>query len=447
MSGSGQDARGQGGTGTPGTGPAAPGPGGPGTPGHAAAGNGHTAPAQPGAGSHDPWWLDPALARMAFGSANRPGRSWQPPLDPDAPFADLRDRRVRIDPADPLQREFGDYELLEIVGEGGMGVVYRARQRNLDREVAIKLLSAGAAASEEIIASLRHEAQSAAQLQHPNIVVVHELGEYGGLIFYAMQLVRGRSLSRLLEERGALPPQQAATLLQRVAEGVDYAHRLGVLHLDLKPGNILVGDDGEPRIADFGLARRLERALAVANERIAGTPSYMAPEQAQVHGPALTVATDVYGLGAVLYETLTGVPPFHADDPKATLQQVLDAPLLPPRQRNPAIPRDLEAIVLRCLARDPAQRYRSARALAEDLGNFLAGRPVQARPLNPLQRGIRFARREPRLALVIALLILGLAAGLSVALWLWRQAEADAARASQGDRTQPAPGIADRDGR
>jgi WD40 repeat protein len=389
-------------------------------------GNGHDG----SEGGRSQWWLDPALAQLAFGRSTRASRTWRPPVDSDSPFADMRDRRLRIDLDDPLQREFGDYELLEVVGEGGMGVVYRARQRNLNREVAIKLLSAGAAASDEIIDTLRSEAQNAAQLQHPNIVVVHELGEYGGLIFYAMQLVRGRSLSHVLEARHTLPPIEAAALIKRVAEGVHYAHRLGVLHLDLKPGNILVGEDGEPRIADFGLARRLEQALAVANERVAGTPSYMAPEQAQVQGPALSAATDVYGLGAVLYELLTGAPPFLADDPHATLRQVLDAPLVPPRQRNAAIPRDLEAIVLRCLAREPGQRYPGAGALAEDLGNFLAGRPVQARPLNPLQRAARFARREPRLAVVILLALLALLVGVVATTLQWRRAEHNATAAS-----------------
>jgi WD40 repeat protein len=383
-----------------------------------------------GTGARNPWWLDPALAELAFGHSTHASRTWRPPTDSDSPFADMRDRRLRIDLDDPLQREFGDYELLEVVGEGGMGVVYRARQRNLNREVAIKLLSAGAAASDEIIETLRSEAQNAAQLQHPNIVVVHELGEYGGLIFYAMQLVRGPSLSHVLEARHALPPDEAAALIKRIAEGVHYAHRLGVLHLDLKPGNILLGEDGEPRIADFGLARRLEQALAVANERVAGTPSYMAPEQAQVQGPALSAATDVYGLGAVLYELLTGAPPFLADDPHATLRQVLGGPLPPPRQRNPAIPRDLEAIVLRSLAREPDQRYPGAGALAEDLGNFLAGRPVQARPLNPLQRTARFARREPRLAATLTLALLALLVGVIATTLQWRRAESNATTAN-----------------
>ena len=371
----------------------------------------------------DKWWLDPALAQLAFGRSTRGSRTWRPLSDSGSPFADLRDCRLRIDLDDPQQREFGDYELLEVVGEGGMGVVYRARQRNLNREVAIKLLSAGAAASDEIIDTLRSEAQNAARLQHPNIVVVHELGEYDGLIFYAMQLVRGPSLSHILDVRHTLPPLEAAALIKRVAEGVHYAHRLGVLHLDLKPGNILIGEDGEPLIADFGLARRLEQALAVANERVAGTPSYMAPEQAQVQGRALSAATDVYGLGAVLYELLTGVPPFLAADPHATLQRVLDGPLQSPRQRLPTLPRDLEAIVLRCLARDPQARYPSAGALADDLGHFLGGRPVRARPLNDVQRLARFVRREPRLALAVLVAMLALLAGVAAISWQWRAAQ------------------------
>ena len=157
--------------------------------------------------------------------------------------------------------QFGDYELLELIGQGGMGVVYRARQHGLDREVAIKLLSAGALASEEFVASFRREAQHAAQLQHPNIVVVHEMGEHAGLVFYAMQLVRGRSLSQLLAADETLSPHEAARLLRTIAEAVDYAHRLGVLHLDLKPGNLLIDEHGVPLVADFGLARRIEQAI------------------------------------------------------------------------------------------------------------------------------------------------------------------------------------------
>jgi WD40 repeat protein len=380
------------------------------------------------------WWLNPSLARLAFGRSTR-GSHASDPQAPDASATSMAWRALlhgdmaELDLDDPAQRAFGDYELIEQIGRGGMGMVYRARQRNLGREVAIKLLPAGQRASEELIESLRREAQNAALLQHPNIVVVHELGEHGGQLYFAMQLVRGRSLAQWLDADGALPARTAAELLRTVAEAVDYAHRLGVLHLDLKPGNILVDEHVVPLIADFGLARRLEQALDLANERISGTPSYMAPEQAQVLGPALSPATDVWALGAVLYEMLTGQPPFDAGNPTATVQLLLHGTVRPPSRVRP-VPADLEAICLHCLARDPAQRYTSARELAEDLGRYLDGRAVSVRPLNAAQRLARWARREPKLALTISLAILALVIGLVATTDQWQRAQANAALSS-----------------
>lgn len=369
------------------------------------------------------WWLNPALAQLAFGTSTR-GATGQP-----SSAASMMDRALlhtemaSLDLDDPAQREFGDYELLELVGQGGMGVVFRARQRGLDREVAIKLLSAGQWASQEFVEGFRREAQNAALLQHPNIVVVHEMGEHAGLIYYAMQLVRGRSLSQQIDHDGIMPSREAAALLRTVAEAVDYAHRLGVLHLDLKPGNILLDENGTPLVADFGLARRLEQALD--NERISGTPSYMAPEQAQVQGPALSPATDVWALGAVLYELLTGQPPFDGGDPQETLRMLLKGEVRKP-SRLAVVPADLEAICLKCLAKDPAQRYPGARALADDLGRFLEGRAVSVRPLNALQRTARWARREPRLATTAALAIIALLIGVITTSLQWRRAETNA---------------------
>lgn len=369
------------------------------------------------------WWLNPALAQLAFGASTR-GATGEP-----SSAASMMDRALlhtemaSLDLDDPAQREFGDYELLELIGQGGMGVVFRARQRGLDREVAIKLLSAGQWASQEFVEGFRREAQNAALLQHPNIVVVHEMGEHAGLIYYAMQLVRGRSLSQRLERDGTTSPREAAALLRTVAEAVDYAHRLGVLHLDLKPGNILLDEHGAPLVADFGLARRLEQALD--NERVSGTPSYMAPEQAQLQGPALSPATDVWALGAVLYELLTGQPPFDGGDPHETLRLLLQGELRKP-SRSAVVPADLEAICLKCLAKDPAQRYPGARALADDLGRFLEGRAVSVRPLNALQRTARWARREPRLATTAALAITALLVGVVATSMQWRRAEMNA---------------------
>lgn len=371
------------------------------------------------------WWLNPSLARLAFGASTQGAQTPQSPTGSMTQRALLHKEFAGVDLDDPAQREFGDYDLIEQVGRGGMGVVYRARQRNLGREVAIKLLSAGQRASEELVDSLRREAQNAALLQHPNIVVVHEMGEHCGRIFFAMQLVRGRSLSQWLEADGPLPPRQAADLLRSVAEAVDYAHRLGVLHLDLKPGNILIDEHGVPLVADFGLARRLEQALDLANDRISGTPSYMAPEQAQVLGPALSPATDVWALGAVLYELLTGQPPFDAGDPSATVRLLLQGQVRKPSRHRP-VPPDLEAICLHCLTKDPAQRYISARELADDLGRYLDGRAVSVRPLNAPQRVERWARREPRLAAAALVAFIVLLAGVITTSLQWRRAEGNA---------------------
>ena len=366
------------------------------------------------------WWLSPALARLAFGDATQGARATRPTFPPSAV--------LEIDLSDPAQREFGDYELIDIAGRGGMGVVYRARQRGLDREVALKLLSAGDWAGEDFVENFRREAKNAALLQHPNIVVIHEMGEHGRLIYYAMQLVRGKSLSQRLDHDGPLPPRDAARLLRTIAEAVDYAHRLGVLHLDLKPGNILINEHGEPLVADFGLARRLEQALD--NDSVAGTPSYMAPEQAQVNGSALSPATDVWGLGAVLYEMLTGHAPFEAETPGDALRLLQEGEIRKPSRYLP-LPKDLEAICLKCLRRHPSARYVSARALADDLGRFLEGRAVSVRPLNVVQRVSRWARREKLLAAASAVAVLVLVVGIITTSLQKQRADNNAATASE----------------
>jgi len=208
---------------------------------------------------------------------------------------------LELDLGDPAQRQFGDYELLELIGEGGMGVVYRARQISLDREVAIKLLAAGVWASAEFVERFRREAQNAARMQHPNIVPVYEVGNHDEMHFFSMQLVRGQSLAAELRRESKIAALRAAKLLRTVAEAVDYAHRLGVLHLDLKPANVLIEENGTPHVADFGLARRLDNALAADSDEVSGTPSYMAPEQASPRTRRITRATDIWGLGAIGY--------------------------------------------------------------------------------------------------------------------------------------------------
>jgi hypothetical protein len=301
-----------------------------------------------------------------------------------------------VDLDDPAQRRIGDYELLEELGRGGMGVVYRARQRSLDREVALKLLGGSLWTGAEAAARFAAEAASAARMQHPGIVAIHEFGTEGARFFYSMELVAGADLAQRLREQGPLSEDQAARLVRELARAVHYAHTLGVLHLDLKPQNVLLTADGRALIADFGLARPLDRALGhEAAEPLAGTPAYMAPEQALLRAADISRGTDVYGLGAILHECLTGEPPFRAESPEATLRQVVEAPLPAPRARRRTLSRDAEAIVLKCLQRDPAQRYASAEALAEDLGRLLDGNPVQARRLRWAERVWRWLAREP----------------------------------------------------
>src|SRR6185312_11931562 len=259
------------------------------------------------------------LAELAFGSFTQTAD-----LTQARHLALLPAESLQLDLDDPAQRRFGDYELLELLGEGGMGVVYRARQASLDREVAVKLLSAGPWASREFIARFEREAQNAARMQHPAIVTIYEVGSFEGMQFFSMRLVRGESLSSRLRRGEKFTPREAAALMRTVAEAVGYAHSLGVLHLDLKPANVLLDETGQPYVADFGLARRLENALAVDNDEVSGTPAYMAPEQAQVRANKLTAATDIWGLGAILYQLLTGQPPFRAETAQETVKLVLE---------------------------------------------------------------------------------------------------------------------------
>lgn len=369
------------------------------------------------------------LARFAFGSLTRADDSAH-----GQHLALLQTESLELDLSDPAQRQFGDYELLERIGEGGMGVVYRAHHIPLDRTVAIKLLSAGPWASRDFIERFEREAQNAARMQHPNIVTVFEGGSHDGLHFFSMRLVEGQSLSTLLKRGEHFTPKAAASLMRTVAEAIAYAHSLGVLHLDLKPGNILIDGDGVPHVTDFGLARRLDSALTTDNDEVSGTPSYMAPEQTQLHVQKLTAATDIWELGAILYELLTGAPPFRAGSAEDTLKLVVQGQVRAPRRWRPNLPLDLEAIVLRCLRRDPGERYPSARALADDLGRYLDGRAVQARPLNAVQRLVRWARREPKLATSVGFAIVVLIVGLVMTSAQWRRAQHNAVLAQHSAR-------------
>jgi hypothetical protein len=371
---------------------------------------------------------DPAqLARLAFGSlasgvlhATAVGRH----------LALLPLETLDLDLADPEQRRFGDYELLEKIGQGGMGVVYRARQHSLERDVAIKLLAAGPWASEEFVARFRREAQSAARMQHPNIVEIYEIGQFDALNYFAMRLVRGHTLAQELTRPEPFDPRRAAKLLRTIAEAVDYAHRLGVLHLDLKPGNVLIDARGEPLVADFGLARRVDDSAGADGDEVSGTPSYMAPEQAQLRSHRLSAATDIYGLGAILYELLTGAPPFLGATAQQTLQRVVTDDVVRPRAIRRALAPDLEAICLKCLQKHPTDRYSNARALADDLGNYLEGRAVSVRSPDLWERAQRWWAQHKTEVAMFALLLVGILGTTKE--WLRADAALVKAREQQG---------------
>jgi serine/threonine protein kinase len=282
---------------------------------------------------------------------------------------------------------FGDYELLREVARGGMGVVYRARQVTLDRIVALKMILAGRLAGADDLERFKTEASAAARLSHPNIVTVHEVGEAAGQPFYSMEFVEGQTLSHKLAG-GPLPGRLAARYVRQVARAVHYAHRHGILHRDLKPSNIIITPEEEPKITDFGLAKRLGPGESgrTRTGAVMGTPSYMAPEQAAGKVKELGPATDIYGLGAVLYECLTGRPPFHAETPVDTVLQVMENDPVPPRLLNPNVDPDLETICLKCLEKEPRCRYASAEELADDLDRYLNGESIKARSFNLLAR-------------------------------------------------------------
>jgi hypothetical protein len=300
-------------------------------------------------------------------------------------------------------RYFGDYELLDEIARGGMGVVYRARQASLNRTVALKMILAGQFAGTADVERFRREAEAAAGLDHPNLVPIYEIGEHGGQHYFSMKLIDGVSLARRAADF-VRDPKAAVHLLAKVARAVHDAHQHGILHRDLKPSNILLDARGEPYVGDFGLAKHVDgRHPQTRTGAIVGTPSYMAPEQARSQ-KALTVAVDVYGLGAILYELLTGRPPFRAENELETVLQVLDRDPPRPRAVNPRIDRDLETICLKCLEKAPRSRYNSALALAEDLERWLAGHTIQARPSGPVRRVWKWAKRNPTLAVLLVVL-------------------------------------------
>jgi WD40 repeat protein/serine/threonine protein kinase/Flp pilus assembly protein TadD len=358
-----------------------------------------------------------------------------------------------------LPCRFGDYELLDEIARGGMGVVYRARQTRLDRVVALKMILSGCLASAEALERFRLEARAAANLDHPGIVQIHEIGEIDDQHFFSMALVDGGSLQEQVAE-GPLPAVQAARLMHDITEAVQYAHERGIIHRDLKPANILLQKrqdarvprpsqtqqpDGDPttgsqdrattpmasasagsstppgpgatgyypKITDFGLARTAESGLSVTGE-VMGTPGYMPPEQARGDLSLIGPASDVYSLGAVLYCLLTGRPPFQAASPIETMRQALELEPVPPRQLNPGVPRDLETVCLRCLQKEPHRRYPSAHDLADELGRFLSGQPVLARPVGWFERAWRWCGRNRAVAALLATVVVVLVAGAAV---------------------------------
>src|SRR5437016_7605023 len=315
-----------------------------------------------------------------------------------------------------LLGELGDYELLEEVGRGGQGVVFRARQKSLNRTVALKVISLGQWASKAHLKRFRLEAEAAARLEHPGIVPIHEVGERDGSCYFSMKFVEGGQLDEVAK-RQPIPIRQAVELIAKVARTVHYAHEHGILHRDIKPGNILLDQKGGPHLTDFGLARLVESESTVTRTlEVMGTPSYMAPEQAVGNNAAVGSATDVYGIGAVLYQLLTGQPPFAGGTTYETIKLLLDTEPRQPRMFNPKIDRDLSTICLKCLEKDPKRRYPSAVALAEDLERWLRHEPIQARRTGVFVRSRKWVRRNPTSALLAASLV-ALAAAAGWIIW------------------------------
>jgi serine/threonine protein kinase/tetratricopeptide (TPR) repeat protein len=350
-------------------------------------------------------------APVAAGDDGGPGEDIEPKAAPS--------HNIKAAPAVDLLGELGDYELLEEVGRGGQGVVFRARQKSLNRIVALKVISLGQWASKAHLKRFRLEAEAAARLEHPGIVPIHEVGERDGSCYFSMKFVEGGQLDEVVR-RAPMSIRRAVELIAKVARTVHYAHEHGILHRDIKPGNILLDQKGEPHLTDFGLARLVETESTMTRTLdVLGTPSYMAPEQAVGNNAAIASVTDVYGLGAVLYQLLTGHPPFAGGATYETIKLLLDTEPKQPRLLNPKIDRDLSTICLKCLEKDPKNRYSSALALAEDLERWLKHEPIRARHTGVFARGTKWVRRNPSSALLAASLV----ALIAAASWIFWKSE------------------------
>jgi serine/threonine-protein kinase len=304
--------------------------------------------------------------------------------------------------ATPGARRVGRYELREPLGQGGCGMVYRAWDPKHEREVALKLVNRS---DDSARIRFEREIKATARLRHQGVVSLLDSGEHDGQLFIVTELVVGGSLAGLLEREGRLPPERAARVLRDIAVAIHYAHGEGVLHRDLKPHNVLLDDDDRARVVDFGLARLDDKARVTATGTTLGTPAYMSPEQIDARGLELDARCDVYGLGATLYHALTGQPPFDADSVEELFHSVLCSDAPPPSTLAPAVPADLDTIVLKCLDKEPGRRYPDAAVLAADLERFLGGEPVLARRASPLAGAWRWARQNPLVAVMGGLLV------------------------------------------
>jgi WD40 repeat protein len=387
-----------------------------------------------GAGSASPMFAIGWTHTRAETLSRSAGATDGPEPDPTAPpgggetqadeQTDPGDRPVASDAAARPPRFLGDYELLDEIARGGMGLVFRARQVHLGRIVALKLIRDSSLATYSELRRFRAEAEAIAQLDHPHIVPIYEVGQADDQPFFSMKLVEGGNLTRHVDRLKAAP-RAAAQVMAKVARAVHYAHQRAILHRDLKPSNILLDERDEPFVTDFGLAKRIQAGGGgeqTVTGVVMGTPAYMPPEQARGGTKSVTTAADVYSLGATLYEILTGRPPFAAESVPELLRQVVEQEPARPRSLAPELDPDLETICLKCLEKDPARRYGSAEAVAEDLESWLQGKPIAARPAPRWERLVKWARRRPEIAGLVAAMVLLSLVGLGLVLWQWNSA-------------------------